>query len=357
MEKRNPFVFGKVVRGGDFCNRKEEIQKIKGIIQSKNNLVIISPRRYGKTSLVINALERNKIPFVFIDCFSISTEEILLERLTVAYLERLKKGDMVEKIRYLSKTLNIVYTFSVEGMSIKVQRYDETSLDKLLQQISKEYMIVFDEFQELFALNSELVKRLRSILQFIEQSFIFLGSKKHLLLFLFSDQKSPFYNFASIMNLLKIPRKEWSVFIQEKTEKTGVSLRAEDIDMILEYAEEIPFYIQYLAYHFWEERARNKTIFSSAIMDKILASNAYVYEEVYSRLSLSHRKALRIVGMKEAKRFSDVVLKRYDIKNPQLLNKALNALEEKGILDKNGEYHFNDPLFKHFITTFNLEKK
>ncbi|MBI5073327.1 hypothetical protein HZA99_05920 [Candidatus Woesearchaeota archaeon] len=74
-----------------------------------------------------------------------------------------------------------------------------------------------------------------------------------------------------------------------------------------------------------------------------------MYEEVYNRLSLSHRKALRIIAMKETKLFSENVLKQYDIKSSQLLNKALNALEEKGILDKNGKYHFNDPLFKQFI--------
>lgn len=53
--------------------------------------------------------------------------------------------------------------------------------------------------------------------------------------------------------------------------------------------------------------------------------------------------------MNEEKRFSEIVLQRYALKNSQILNKALNALEEKGMLDKNGEYHFNDPLFKHFI--------
>ncbi|MEK6921661.1 MAG: ATP-binding protein, partial [Nanoarchaeota archaeon] len=242
MREKNPFVFGKVVRGSNFCNRNDEIEKIHGIIQSKNNLVIISPRRYGKTSLVINALEGKKIPFVFIDCFSISTEELLLERLTLSYLEKLQKGDILEKLKYLAKTLDMEYTFSAEGVSIKVKKYNDVSLDKLLKEITKEHVLVFDEFQELFAVNSDLVKRLRSIMQFIQQSFIFLGSRKHLLLFLFSDQKSPFYNFASIMNLLKIPPKEWTVFIKKKTEKTGVLFEQEDIDAILSSAEEIPFY-------------------------------------------------------------------------------------------------------------------
>lgn len=347
MENQNPFVFGKIVRGTDFCGRKEEIHKIKAIIQSKNNLVIISPRRYGKTSLIINALEKSKISFLFLDCMSIGNEETLLERLTLSYLQKLKQGDMINKIRYLSKTIHIEYTFSLDGLNIKVQRYDSLSLERLIQEISKEYILVFDEFQELFTKDTELVKRLRSILQDIKQSYIFLGSRKHLLLFLFSDQKSPLYNFAAIMNLPKIHPQEWRTFIETKSK--GVLLSTEDINIILEYAEEIPFYVQYLAYHFWEERRRNKSSASTEIMNKILLSNEYVYEELYTRIPLSQQRALKIIAMKEEKRFSEDILKRYEIKNPQILNKAINALEEKGILDRNGEYHFNDPLLKQYI--------
>lgn len=349
----NPFVFGKVVRGRDFCNRKKEITEIIKSVSSKNNLVIVSPRRYGKTSLVINALERNNIPFLFIDCSNLINENVFLERLTSTYLERLKKGDILEKIKYLSKSVNIEYTFSVEGMSVKVAKYNDSSLDKLIRQISKDYVLVFDEFQELFVLDVNLVKRLRSVMQFIRQSFIFLGSRKHLLLYLFSDQKSPFYNFAQIMNLTKISESEWKIFIKAKCLKTKVKLAEEEIAAILELSEAIPFYVQYLAYHFWEERIRNIALSPAEIIQKIIASNEYVYEELYSRLTDSQKKALKILITEESKFFSEKVLKGHNLKNPQLLNKALAALEEKGIIERNGQYQFNDPLFKQYLHFIN----
>ncbi|MBI4454236.1 ATP-binding protein [Candidatus Woesearchaeota archaeon] len=349
----NPFVFGKVVRGSNFCNRKTEIQAIIKTVSSKNNLVIVSPRRYGKTSLVINALERNNIPFLFIDCSNLINENVFLERLTSTYLERLKKGDVLEKIKYLSKSVNIEYTFSVEGMSVKVAKYNDSSLDKLIKQISKDYVLVFDEFQELFVLDVNLVKRLRSVMQFVKQSFIFLGSRKHLLLYLFSNQKSPFYNFAQMINLTKISEPEWKAFIKAKCIKTKVRLTEDDIAAILKLSEAIPFYVQYLSYHFWEERIRDLSINPTEIIKKIISSNEYIYEELYSRLTESQRKALNILVKEEDKFFSERVLKEHNLKNPQLLNKALASLEEKGIIERNGRYQFNDPLFKQYLKFIN----
>ncbi|MEK6920484.1 MAG: winged helix DNA-binding protein, partial [Nanoarchaeota archaeon] len=96
-------------------------------------------------------------------------------------------------------------------------------------------------------------------------------------------------------------------------------------------------------------RERDGKNSANEIMNKIIKSNTYVYEELYNRLSLSQRKALKIIAMEQEKLFSEAVIRQYNMKSSQLLNKALNALEEKGMLDKNGTYQFNDPLFKIFV--------
>lgn len=346
---KNPFTFGKVVKGADFCNRTEEIKRIKQLVESKNNLIIISPRRYGKTSLIINALERNKVKFIFVDCSDLANEKIFLERLTSAYLERLNEGDLMDKIKMLSKVINLEYSFNVKGLSITVVKYSDESLGKLIKEISKEYVIVFDEFQELFILNEGLVKRLRSILQMIKQSFIFLGSKKHLLLYLFSNQKSAFYNFGSILPLEKIPEEEWMDFIKKKFAKNKSDINTKEIHELLAYAGKIPFYVQYLAYYFWEEKNVDRNISVKRTVEKILMSNAYVYEELYAKLPTMQKMALKLLLKTEEKIFSEHVLKSFNIKGAQQLNKALTLLEDKGIIERNGKYTFNDPFFKSYI--------
>jgi|GEM_PF-4655194 len=70
--------FGKVVRGEHFCDREQEMEQIKKMISSKQHIVVISPRRYGKTSLVINALERNRIPYLYVDCSLVEDEKGLI---------------------------------------------------------------------------------------------------------------------------------------------------------------------------------------------------------------------------------------------------------------------------------------
>lgn len=346
---KNPFTFGKVVRGADFCNRSKEIKQIKQLVASKNNLIIISPRRYGKTSLIINALERNKTRFIFIDCSDLVDEKVFIERLTSAYLEKLNEGDLIDKIKLLSKLINLEYSFSMKGVNIKVVKYSDESLEKLIKEVSKEYVIVFDEFQELFINNGQLVKRLRSILQMIKQSFVFLGSKKHLLIYLFSNQKSAFYNFGSILPLEKISEVEWAVFIKKKFAKNKLGITGQELHELLASAEKIPFYVQYLAYYLWEEKMVHKNVSMKETIGKIMKVNAYVYEELYAKLPRLQQKALQILAKAEEKIFSAQVLNSFNIKGAQQLNKALTLLEEKGIIERNGKYNFNDPLFKAYV--------
>ncbi len=341
----NPFVFGKVVKGKNFCNRTQKIETILQATRSQSSLIIVSPRRYGKTSLVINALEKHNIPFLFIDCFEISSEKQFLERLLGAYFQALRKGDILDKIKYWSKTVSLEYSFTLKGIQIRLHQYHDTALRTVLGEVTKEHLLVLDEFQDLFTTDPALVKSLRSILQFLPRCSIFLGSKKHLLLYLFSDQRSPFYNFGSIMNLGKIPAAAWHTFIKSKFSQTKLTISDAEVTQLLDYAELIPFYVQYLCYYYWQDKAHKKT--DPLFFQNIIAMNAHVYEELYEKLPASQKAALRIL-LKGEKLFSAAVAQEYQL-STQALNKAFTALVEKGFLDKNGGYQFIDPLFKRYV--------
>ena len=83
----NPFIFGKIVKGAHFCNRKKEISELLSLAKSKNSLVIVSPRRYGKSSLIISALDKGGLDFIYIDLAGLSSKEELVERILLAYKE------------------------------------------------------------------------------------------------------------------------------------------------------------------------------------------------------------------------------------------------------------------------------
>src|SRR3989338_1737727 len=345
----NPFLFGRVVRGKNFCNRLDEMKRLRDTALAKGNVILVSPRRYGKTSLVLNGLEKYNIPFLFIDCFDVTDEKSFLQKVLAAYCDALKKGDIIDKLKLFSRSLEIDYSFSTHGIQVHVHRIHESSLQAVLREVSKHYILVFDEFQELFVADPQLTKKLRGILQLIQQGCIFLGSKKHLLVHLFSDQRSPFYHFGSLIHIEKIPQKEWIQFITKKFKETNITISEEEITQLLNYAELIPFYVQYLCYYYWERKREGYNFSINFLIKSLIKSNSYVYEELYAKLHLIQQKALRIAVQKETKVFTQDIIQQFSISSTQALNKALNALVEKGFLEKNGTYHFNDPLFKLYI--------
>ncbi len=345
----NPFLFGKVVRDKNFCNRLTEMEKIKQAASSKNSLILVSPRRYGKTSLIINALEKYQLSFLFVDCFEVQDEKSFLEKIASAYLSSLRKGDVLDKVKYLSKIVQVECSFTVKGITVKITKYQENALRGILEEIAKKYLLVLDEFQELFVVDPQLVKKLRSILQFIPQSIFFLGSKKHLLLYLFSDQRSPFYNFGSLLPLDKIPASEWHRFINDKFVQTKVSITKEEIFGLLDAAELIPFYVQYLCYYYWQNKKDGKEMSLAEFLAQIIHSNSYLYDELYEKLPAAQQKALQVILHKKEGIFSQGTQQEYGISSNQALHKSFTALVDKGFLEKNGEYRFNDPLFKKYL--------
>ncbi|PIU22418.1 MAG: hypothetical protein COT14_01300 [Candidatus Diapherotrites archaeon CG08_land_8_20_14_0_20_30_16] len=348
----NPFVFGSVVKGNQFCNRQKEIAEISRICKSNNNLILVSPRRYGKTSLIVNALEQIKLQYVLVDCYRLDSKEDFVNRLITNYLFSLKQGNIIDKVKYLSKILDIEVEFKAKIVNVKIKKFDYSSLETLIVEISKDRLIVFDEFQAVFELDKTLVSRLRGILQHINKTHIFLGSKKHLLLYLFEDQNSPFYKFGIIMPVNKIDETDWRRFIKNWFKKTKSTINDEDLSTLLEYSNNIPFYVQYLAYYFWDGINSGKD--SNIIINDVLESNKYIYDDAFSKFNANQRKALIVLASENTNIFGHSILEKYKIKNAQILNKSLNALLEKGIIEKNGHYFFVDPLFERFIK--NLDK-
>ena len=134
-------------------------------------------------------------------------------------------------------------------------------------------------------------------------------------------------------------------FHQKKISQTKLTISDAEITPLLDYAQLIPFYVQYLCYYYWQDKAQKKT--DPLFFQNIIAMNAHVYEELYGKLPASQKAALRIL-LKGEKLFSAAMAQEYQL-STQALNKAFRALVEKGFLDKNGSYQFIDPLLKRYV--------
>ena len=211
----NKFAYGTLVQGEYFTDRINELAKIKQFLNSENHLIIVSPRRYGKSSLVKKCVEELGRPYIWLDMqYAISTASFttqLLKATLAQYpMERLKYE--LRRFRILpTATFNPVtndYQFSFQTS----EAADNTMLEdvmEMLQRLStpkEKLIVVFDEFQEVRNIDKHLDKQLRSIMQLQKGlNYIFLGSQEGMMLEIFERKKSPFYHFGGLMRLNKIP--------------------------------------------------------------------------------------------------------------------------------------------------------
>lgn len=341
----NPFIFGKIVRGAHFCDRETEISQIKKLVHSKQHLVIISPRRYGKTSLVINALERNRLPYIYIDCSFIEDEKAVI---AVVLNEYAKKLDNIALLEKFLRRFDISFSITLKPISVKVTEIKIDTLKSLLTEIGKNYTIVFDEFQDLYEKDKKLVNKLRSIIQFLDKSVIMLGSKKHILDNMFLKPRGIFYNFGYALHLDKLERNKFGEFIAYWFKKNRMELENEEIKKILDLSEDHPFFTQYLC-HFIFEKRRIEKVEVENVLDEILTMNSIFYEGTFSSLPSSQQKALLLLSYGKKEVYSAELLKKFGMTSSQALQKALNSLIKKEIIDKNGNYHILDVFFKHWL--------
>jgi predicted AAA+ superfamily ATPase len=79
MKKGLPFIFGKTSDNVNFTDREGEAARLEMDFKSQVNVMIISLRRWGKTSLVENVAkkirtENKKIKVCMLDIFSVRSE-------------------------------------------------------------------------------------------------------------------------------------------------------------------------------------------------------------------------------------------------------------------------------------------
>ncbi len=288
----NPFIFGKVVRGKYFCSRGKEIEQIKNLIRSKQHIVIISPRRYGKTSLIINALERNKIYYIYVDCSFIENETDLINLIINDYVKKIDNIAIIEKFL---KTFDISFSITVNPISINIKQIKAESLKSLLLAVGKDYVIVFDEFQDIYEKDKNLVNKIRSVVQFLEKSIVISGSKRHILDRMFLKPRGIFYNFGYALHLEKIEQSEFKKFIMYGFKKNNIELEDEELNKLFSITECHPFFTQYLC-HFLFEKKLNEKITVDNVLNDILLMNSVFYEETYRSLPIGQRKALLLLS-------------------------------------------------------------
>jgi uncharacterized protein len=367
-----PFVFGKVASAKNFTDRKEETERLVLNFRSSVNTLLISPRRWGKSSLVEHAAEialrKNKeIRFCLIDLNNARTEEQFYQYFATAVLRSsaTKTKELIENVRiFLGRFIPNITLSPGAGKEFKlgldwkeVQRDPDDVLD-LAEKIGKEkkmkFIICIDEFQNISGFENPLdfQKKLRAHWQKHNlASYCLYGSKRHMMMDVFTSPSMPFYKFGDIVFLEKISVENWVPFIQKRFAETGKRIEESEARLITELADCHPYYVQQLAQQTWfrTEGKCSKEIIVVAFNNLILQLSM-LFQNLTDGLSNTQVNFLKALINDVEKLSSQSVILEYGLGTSGNIIKIKKMLISKEIIDiKGGKITFLDPLYKAWL--------
>lgn len=365
----SPFKYGTTVSANFFTNREKESEKLYNNLIQGVNTSIISPRRWGKTSLVekvikdINKYEQG-CKTVLIDFFSVSCEEEFLEIFAkeVILASSSVWEDWVNSGRQFFKQLIPKFSVGLDPTNDFNISFDWVELKKNKDEIlnlpetiaikkKMKFIICLDEFQNLanFPEYDYLEKRMRANWQRHEHvTYCLYGSKRHMMEEIFNNSSKPFFRFGDLMILQKITKPKWIHFIIDCFEKTNKRISPELASLIPELMKNHSWYVQQLAHYIWQKTdiEVSKEILIEALQELINA-NSPLYQKEVEIISITQLNLLKAIANGETKFTSAKVMQQYKLGTPRNVSKNKAILKNNDIIHESEEkYEFLDPAFE-----------
>ena len=368
---KTPFVYGVAAEAMYFTDREKETRRLKMNFENGLNTIIISPRRWGKTSLVNKVAElmknNHEIRIVRMDAFSVRTPEdfyrmfateIIKQTATriEEWMETAKRflSSLVPVVTMSSDSVNSV-SFSLKSI---VSDYGEEVL-ALPERIAKEknihIIICIDEFQQIGELNDSITfqKKLRSVWQLQHSvSYCLYGSKRHLLMNMFGSRSYPFYKFGDMLFLDRIPLEYWYEYIQKRFEQTGKHVSPDIVDKIYAYVDGNSSYVQQLSWLVWARTTDNadEVILADAQQDLLNQNHALFMEQMNGLTQYQIRFVRAVMDGKSLEINRKETIEDYELGSSANIATIKKALQKKEMIDIEGkEIHFSDSIFIHWL--------
>ena len=370
-----PFIFGKLASDGKFTNREPEISDLINNFRLGTNTILISPRRWGKSSLVDKAAEvisqeSPEIVIIKMDLFNIRSEIEFYNELAEKVLRATsgKFEDVIESVRKFFKQLmpkisfspspDLEFSLSIDNNELLKQPDEILDLaEKIAVSKNLKIRICIDEFQNIGFFEDHLVfqKKLRSHWQTQQHVAYYLyGSKRHMLLEVFTSPSMPFYNFGSIEFLKKISLDHWKSFIVEQFKNTGKKISPGLAGIIAQNAECHSYYVQQLAQICWLRTSTETTLeIVNESFESLILQLSLLFQNITETLSTNKLNFLKAIIKGEEKLSSKEVIQKYNFGTSANVSRVKQALIEKEIIDQTeGEIQILDPIYKAWLQNF-----
>ena len=368
----NPFIIGKAAEGDYFINRVEDRRRLNANLTHGINTVIISPRRWGKTSLVKNVLssiDDERFLTVFVDVFRCKSEYEFYRNFSTCVIKQTssKIDEWVETVKTFLSGITPKFSFGSDplndfSLSFEWNERDDAEDEilslpqKIAEKKGKKIIVCLDEFQQIaeFPSSVDFQKKLRSVWQHQQDvTYCMFGSKKHLMENFFSNKSMPFFKFGDMMFLKKIKITEWIPFICRNFSNTGKSISEKQAERICNVTACQSSYVQQLSWITWyktEGITTDKNIDSA--IDDLLEQNKTFFQSDVEQLTELQYNFMRAVADGVTQGFTRKdILRKYRLESSANVQAIKKAMISKDLIymDDDGNTQFNDPLFSLWV--------
>ncbi|MBQ7449616.1 MAG: ATP-binding protein [Paludibacteraceae bacterium] len=368
---KTPFVYGIAADELHFTDREEETRRLRMNFENGINTIIISPRRWGKTSLVNYVAEQYKarkdIRVVKLDAFACRTPEDFYKMFATEIIRQTatKAEEWVANAkRFLSSLVPVVSVSSdpMNTFSLSMKIVDSNFTEEVLtlpERVATEknlhIVVCIDEFQQIGEFTDSITfqKKLRSVWQHQHKtSYCLFGSKRHLLMYMFQKSNYPFYKFGDVLFLERIPLPYWTKYIGSRFLEAGKKIEDSFISNIYDYVDGNSSYIQQLA---WIVLTRTQQVVTEDILleselELIRQNNALFYEQMNNLTSYQIRFLVALIEGNDQSLSRKESIEEFSLGSSANVASLKKALQKKEIIDVYGnQTYFADPLFPHWL--------
>lgn len=361
----NPFKFGDPVEGEYYLPRPQLDKVVYQFLSNRIHVVLIGPRRFGKTSFVFNLiknLEEKGYACPFVDIFNITSHRDFLQQLLRAL--KAKKSWTEAAKKWLSSwrpkiSADVDPISGQTSFGLSIDRGSEKDVKEMIQDVlaglrnlGEKVILVIDEFQKITELDDQgwLEATLRTHMQQLRNtSFLFTGSRKSLISDMLNNSSRPLYRSCQTIDFPSFGEElvDWVI---SRFEEEGIDIEREAIRYLKKTVQDTPNYVQMVCFHL--VAAGFKKIGPQEVkntLKSVVNQNAYAYQTLLNSLSPLQQRVLRLAAAEGKQIFTKEFLRKYEIPSAPALSSSIKALKIKGLLDEEGTGKgtviFDDPLF------------